>query len=345
MTKMETTDFAKHLTHFLVGYLAGERNASKHTICSYRDTFMQLIHFMKQEKGIDAQRIKLEVLNKETIVNFLRWIQQERKCGSATRNNRLAAIHSFFRYLQYECPERIYEWQRVLSIKVQKQETKNVNYLDLDGIKLILAQIDVNSKSGRRNLAMLAFLYDSGARVQELIDLTPSSLRLETPCIVKLVGKGRKARIVPLQDEQVILLKNYMQENKLMEIQNNEHPLFFNSWGNKLTRSGISYVLKTYTDMARKVNPALIPDRISCHSLRHSKAMHLLQAGVNLVYIRDILGHVSIQTTEVYARADSKQKREALEKAYTNITPPQTEKEMVWEKDNALLEWLKGLNK
>jgi site-specific recombinase XerD len=300
---------------------------------------------MKQEKGIDAQQIKLEVLNKEMLLDFLRWIQQERKCGSATRNNRLAAIHSFFRYLQYECPERIYEWQRILSIKVQKQEKKNINHLDLDGIKLILAQIDAANKSGRRNLAMLAFLYDSGARVQELIDLTPSSIRLETPCIVKLVGKGRKARIVPLQEEQLILLKNYMQENKLLELQNNEHPLFFNTWGHKLTRSGISYILKTYTDMARKINPSLIPERISCHSLRHSKAMHLLQAGVNLVYIRDILGHVSIQTTEVYARADSKQKREALEKAYINITPSQTGTEKVWEKDNALLDSLKGLNK
>jgi site-specific recombinase XerD len=342
---METTDFAKHLTHFMVEYLAGERNAGKHTISSYRDTFMQLIQFMKQEKGMDAQRIKLDTLNKETLVDFLRWIQQKRKCGNATRNNRLAAIHSFFRYLQYECPERIYEWQRVLSIKVQKQEKKNINHLDLDGIKLILAQIDAGNKNGRRNLAMLAFLYDSGARVQELIDLTPSSIRLETPCVVKLVGKGRKARIVPLQQEQVILLKNHMQENKLMEPQNNEHPLFFNTRGHKLTRSGISYILKTYTDMARKINPAFIPDRISCHSLRHSKAMHLLQAGVNPIYIRDILGHVSIQTTEVYARADSKQKREALEKAYTDITPPQASTEKVWEKDNALLEWLKGLNK
>jgi site-specific recombinase XerD len=172
---METTDFAKYLTHFLVKYLAGERNASKNTISSYRDTFVQLILFMKQEKGIDAQQIKLEVLNKETLLDFLRWIQQERKCGSATRNSRLAAIHSFFRYLQYECPERIYEWQRILSIKVQKQEKKNINHLDLDGIKLILDQIDTANKSGRRNLAMLAFLYDSGARVQELIDLTPSS--------------------------------------------------------------------------------------------------------------------------------------------------------------------------
>src|SRR5690606_17951943 len=131
-------------------------------------------------------------------------------------------------------------------------------------------------------------MYDSGARVQELINLTPSSIRLEPPYILKILGKGRKERIVPLQNEQFDLLKLYMQENKLLKPHFNQHPLFFNRWGKKLTRSGVNYILKSYADIARKLNPALIPETISCHVLRHSKAMHLLQAGVNLVYIRDI---------------------------------------------------------
>jgi len=341
---MDTTDFAKHLTNFLTKYMAGEQNASPNTICSYRDTFVQLIFFMKKVKGVDAQHLELNLLSKETIVDFLDWIQKERKCGNATRNYRLAAIHSFFCYLQYECPEQIYQWQRVLSIKVQKHQKKSITYLTLEGIKLIFAQINAANNKGRRNLAMLALMYDSGARVQELIDLKPSSVRLEPPYIIKILGKGRKERIVPLQDEQVDLLKTYMHENKLMEPNYNQHPLFFNCWRKKLTRSGINYILKTYADMARKLSPALIPEKISCHVLRHSKAMHLLQAGVNLVYIRDILGHVSIQTTEVYARADSKQKREALEKAYVEVTP-ETSREKSWERDGSLLEWLKSLNK
>ncbi len=187
-------------------------------------------------------------------------------------------------------------------------------------------------------------MYDSGARVQELLDLTPSSIRLEAPYIVKLMGKGRKERIVPLQNEQVVLLKAYMEENRLLETHNDRHPLFFNCWRRKLTRSGVNYILKAYADMARKVDPLLVPEKISCHVLRHSKAMHLLQAGVNLVYIRDILGHVSIQTTDVYARADSKQKREALEKAYVDVIP-ETDREKPWERNAPLLEWLKGLGK
>ena len=336
------TDFAKHLAEFFTKYLAGERNASPHTIRSYRDTFLQLIFFMRMEKKVEAQHLTLDALSKETILDFLDWVQRERNCGNATRNYRLAAIHSFFRYLQYECPEQISRWQGVLSIKVRKHQKKSINYLSLEGIKPIFAQIDTSHNTGRRNLAMLALLYDSGARVQELIDLTPSSIRLEEPYTIKLLGKGRKERIVPLQEEQVDLLKSYIQENKMLEPSNNQHPLFFNRWGSNLTRPGIAYILKTYSDLARKIDPALIPERVSCHVLRHSKAMHLLQAGVNLVYIRDILGHVSIQTTDIYARADSKQKREALENAYVD-TIPEGARENQWENNPVLLEWLKGL--
>lgn len=341
---METTDFAKHLTHFLVKYLAGERNASPNTVRSYRDAFVQLIYFMKKEKNVEARNLTLGALTKEVVLDFLDWVQRERKCGDATRNCRLAAIHSFFGYLQYECPEQIYHWQRVLSIKIRKHRKKNIDYLTLDGIKLIFAQIDTGHLAGRRNLAMLALIYDCGARVQEAIDLTPSSIRLEEPYVIKLSGKGRKERIVPLQAEQVALLRGYMQENGMLEQNKNRHPLFFNRWGGKLTRPGVAYILKTYADMARKVDPALIPERVGCHVLRHSKAMHLLQAGVNLVYIRDLLGHVSIQTTEVYARADSKQKREALEKAYVDLKPEKAG-ENQWENNANLLEWLQKLGK
>lgn len=339
---METTDFAKHLTNFLTKYLTGERNASSNTICSYRDTFVQLIFFMKKIKGVEAQNLTLDALSKETIVDFLDWVQQERKCGDATRNYRLAAIHSFFSYLQYEYPEQLYQLQRVLSIKVKKHHKKNIKYLTLEGVRLIFTQIDATCVKGRRHLAMLALMYDSGARVQEIIDLTPSSIRFEPPYIIKILGKGKKERIVPLQNEQIDLLKAYMQENKLLEPYYNRHPLFFNCWGNKLTRSGVNYILKSYADMARKLNPELISDVISCHVLRHSKAMHLLQAGVNLVYIRDILGHVSVQTTDVYARADSKQKREALEKAYLDVIP-ESDKEKSWKSNSSLMEWLKSL--
>lgn len=341
---METTDFAKYLSTFLTKYLAGERNYSQNTILAYKDTFVQFITFMKEQKNTEVQKLTLECITREIVINFLDWIQENRHCSNATRNYRLAALHSFFRFLQYENPERMYEWQKILTIKVKKHEKKSINYLTTVGIKLLLEQPDLSTRGGYRNLTMLALMYDSGARVQEIIDLTPSSVRLDNPSIIKLFGKGRKARFVPLQQEQTVFLKEYMQKNHLLETHANQYPLFSNSRKEKLTRAGVTYILKTYADLARKINPAIIPETISCHSLRHSKAMHLLQAGVNLVYIRDLLGHVSVQTTDVYARADSRQKREAFEKAYVDINPAGT-KTKSWERNNNLLDWLKSLEK
>lgn len=196
---------------------------------------------------------------------------------------------------------------------------------------------------GRRNLALIALMYDSGARVQEMIDLSPCSLRLDKPSHITLHGKGNKKRIVPLQSQQVTLLQAYMKENSLDMYANNQRPLFANNRGGRLTNAGITYILNGYAAMARMLKPELIPE-ISPHTLRHSKAMHLLQAGVNLIYIRDMLGHVSIQTTEIYARADSKQKRNALESAYIDIIP-NVGNMGSWEKDSKLKGWLKNLSK
>jgi site-specific recombinase XerD len=226
-----------------------------------------------------------------------------------------------------------------MSIKLKKTRNAVINYLTIDGIKLLLKQPDVKSVKGRRDLALLSLMYDTGTRVQEIIDLTPKAIRLDGPYTIQVTGKGNKTRIVPLLEEQVKILKCYLDEHDLLKPQARLYPLFFNSRQEKLTRPGVTHILLKYADKARTKNPELIPEKLSCHSLRHSKAMHLLQAGVNLVYIRDILGHVSILTTEIYARADSRQKREAIEQAYIDVTP----KEMpVWENNNSLLGWLKS---
>lgn len=224
----------------------------------------------------------------------------------------------------------------------KKANKETFNYFTLDGIKLLLEMPDVNTRNGRRDLALLTLLYDTGARVQEIIDLTPSRIRFEKPYTVKLIGKGNKARIVPLMEPTIRILKQYMDENKLLNNHANLYPLFFNKRKEKLTRAGVNYILKKYTNLARIKNSALIPKKVSCHCLRHSKAMHLLQSGVNLVYIRDFLGHSSVQVTEIYAKVDSKQKREAIERAYVDVTP---EEEPIWQKNMDVLTWLKNFNK
>ena len=335
---MKPTDFSEYISDFISRYLPNEKGASANTISAYRDTFVLLLNFAQKEKHVKIEKLTLEKITKETIIEFLDWIQRERKCSNSTRNSRLAAIHSFYRYLQYESMDYLHECQKILSVRFKKTKRESITYLTIEGIKLLLQQPDTTTSRGRRDLTLLSLMYDTGARVQETIDLTSSMLRLNKPATIKIVGKGNKARLVPMLDAQLEHLKNYLKENRLNEPFANMYPLFFNSRKEKLTRAGINYIVQKYVKTARKENGMIIPENISCHSLRHSKAMHLLQAGVNLVYIRDILGHVSIQTTEIYARADSKQKREALEKAYVNVNP---DEEPIWTKDENLVTWLK----
>lgn len=337
------TDFAKYLSRFLSDYLPHHRNLSRNTINAYTDAFFLFITYARDCKLLPVEKLTLDKFTRELVADFLTWVKDKRHCSNATRNYRLAAICSFARYLQYEDIGRMEQWQKIMGIKVLKTEKRSVNYLTVEGIKLLLEQPDTRTVKGRRDLALLALMYDTGARVQEMIELTPGSLRIESkPYTIRLIGKGRKNRIVPLMEEQVQLLKNYMDEHHLQETRIIMHPLFYNNRREMLTRSGVLYILNLYIDMAKKNSSNDIPEKVSCHSLRHSKAMHLLQSGVNLVYIRDILGHCSIQTTEVYARADSKQKREALEKSYVNLTPDNNN-DRLWEKNDNLLDWLQDM--
>jgi integrase/recombinase XerD len=338
---MKPTDFAYYLTNFFTKYLPGECGASKNTVTSYRDTFLLFLAYVRDNKGKAIEKLYLKEINKELITDFLNWIEIDRNCSIPTRNVRLTAIHSFFKYLQYEYPDFLLEWQMILAIPVKKGERGTLNYMSLEGIELLLRMPDQCTKSGRRDLALLSLMYDTAARVQEIADLTPAMVHLSKPSTVRLIGKGNKARIVPLMDKQANILKHYMTEYKLNDPYANQYPLFSNNRNEKLTRAGIGYILNKYVVMARSEDASLIPQKFSCHCMRHSKAMHMLQSGVNLVYIRDILGHVSVQTTEIYARADSRKKREAIEQAY-NVTP---DAKPQWEGNQGLVEWLKSFNK
>ncbi len=336
------TDFAEYLEAFFIEYLGAEMNVSKHTIRSYRDTFVHLIDFMDNVRGISVNKLMMKDLDRDIILAFLNWLEEKRNNSIATRNQRYGAIRSFCQFLERKDPTRLASWQSMRSIRIKKKKKPLVNYLTVEGIRCILDQVSLKNKHGRRNLTILTLLYETGARVQELIDLTPASIRLEKPAIIRLHGKGDKCRIVPLRDQMVEILRTYIEENNLFYLSKKEHPLFFNSSGYKLTGSGITYILRTYVAMARIKEPELIPEKISPHCLRHSRAMHLLQAGVNLVYIRDLLGHASIQTTEIYAKADSRFKREALEKASENFFNMDI-KEASWDDDKELKTFLKGL--
>ncbi|UKB78345.1 site-specific integrase [Chryseobacterium sp. MEBOG07] len=335
-------DFAKHLHSYIHNYLIGECGYGTNTIRSYKKGFRLLVIFMKEERRITPDKIELKHLNRNVVLDFLKWLEIKHKSSVSTRNQRYAIICSFCNYLQYEEPDRIVEWQNIRSIRLKAAPVKVISYLTKDGVKLLLDQIPNNTKSFRRDLAMLALLYDSAARVQELCDLTPSSIRFDDPYFIRVLGKGNKERDIPLMKEQIDLLKLYVKENNLDTSEKYNYPLFTNRFGGKLTPAGITYILKKYAKKARSINNILIPQIISPHIFRHSKAMHLVQDGVNLIYIRDLLGHASVITTERYARADSKQKREALETVYEDVIPHKGIAGS-WEKDIKLRDFLNDL--
>lgn len=326
---------------FFNRYLLAERGVSEHTIRSYRDTFVQLEDFFSKQLGIKISKLTLGDFTKTNILQFLDWIESK-KCSVSTRNNRCAAIKSFARYLVYIDPVHINQWHGLSSIRAKKTVHESIEYLTVEAMTELLGSIDLTTVQGRRDHTMLTVLYYTGARAQELVNLTPSSIRMTRPYIIEVFGKGRKKRIVPIDETIFSLLSSYIKENGLDSPECNLHPLFFNTWREKLTTAGLAYIIKKYTAPLKQSDPNLFPGKISPHSFRHSRAMHLLQSGVELIYIRDLLGHVSIQTTEIYARTDSRTKREALAKAYPvlgNNKPTVTS----WEKDDRLKAFLKSL--
>lgn len=337
---MKTTDFSKYLSDYLTQYLPNECGVSPNTIQTYSVTFTILLRYMKVEEAIAPDKLWLRDITKARIIAFLEWLRTDRKCSASTRNARLATLHSFFRYLQYRDLKGMQIWQDILSIRFKKSESPEMAYLTAEAMKLLLRQPDTSTRMGRRDLALLGLLYDSAARVQELADLTPADFRFEGTTTVRLKGKGRKSRIVPLAENQVKNLMKYMQENHLLEPNSCVYPLFSNPQNSKLSRMAILVIVKKYAAMARNKNPAIIPDSIGCHSFRHSKAMHMLEADINLVYIRDFMGHSSTTTTEIYARASAQKKMEALKKVNPSIV---ADRKTSWQKDGNLLSWLKEL--
>jgi site-specific recombinase XerD len=337
-------EFGKALQSFFNDYLLKERGVSTHTIKSYSETFALFLDFMKSKKKTTPEKLHLSNLDKDCLCAFLNWLEEERGCKPQTRNLRYAAIKSFFGYLIYYDPTHMAQWQSIMSIRVKKVTRETLKYLSIEGINLFLTQIHSDTKRGRRDLALASLLYYSAIRVQELVDLMPSSIRRSKPYMVEVHGKGGKKRLVPINDTMMDILIMYMEENKLNVSSKNMYPLFSNSRGEKLTPAGITYILKKYAALAHKENPSLVSDKLTPHWLRHSRAEHLLQGGVNLISIRDLLGHVSLQTTEIYAKINSKAKEDALRKVNEQIGFEQPEIQS-WEKSSELRDYLKSLVK
>lgn len=310
---MKNDDFAYYLSKFFQSYLPGIRNVSENTIHSYRDTFTKLLVYFRDVCGVPPEKMSFSILTRESMENFLAYLENEQKCSISTRNQRLAAMKSFCRFLQVERPDLLIQFQGILSIQNKKHTKPVISYLTASETRLLLKQPDTTTQKGRRDLALLSLMYDSAARVQEICDLKVSDVRLKAPAVVRLYGKGRKMREVPLDTPCAEILRRYMEETRLNQTMMSDMPLFFNSQMRKLSRSGVSYILGKYIDMVNS-DSIMIPKEITPHCLRHSKAMHMVEAGINLIYIRDFLGHESVETTQVYAKANPEARRKALKK-------------------------------
>ena len=330
-----TNEFPRILSGFLMNQLPVVQNQSGNTISSYRDTYIRLLTYMQEVAQINASKVRIGDLSAKQITEFLKWLEQE--CGNSisTRNQRLAAIRALFQYIQIQAPEYMFQCQQVLAIPFKKLQKRQIGFLSEEETKTLLAMPDTTTRKGRRDQALLSLLYDSAARVQELADLRVCDLRLDSPAQVKLTGKGRKTRSVPIMDNTAELLKQYLQEQRLDEPYNYEHPLFFNAQ-KKLTRQGVAYILKKYAD-------ACGIKEISPHRLRHTKAMHLTEADINPIFIRDFLGHVDLKVTEVYSKTSVKMKHAALEKMSAGKQSIVPDKVYDWTEDKSLMDWLAGL--
>lgn len=210
------------------------------------------------------------------------------------------------------CPESCKKFQDILRIKIKKAPQTNVDYLSVDAITLLMSKPDVGTKEGIRDLAILSLLYESGCRVQELIDLRYGDATFRAPNTIKVIGKGKKSRIIPIGQKVADIVRKYAD---CYEITSTDKILFTNRYKQPLSRSGISYILNKYAAAARSDAPDLYEKKIHPHVLRHSKAMHLLENEVNLIYIRDFLGHSSVTTTEIYARCNPELKRKYIEQS------------------------------
>lgn len=309
--------FFKHVRGFLTVFLPKNKCYSNHTVKAYRDTINLFRKFLWEEKAISFTDITFDKINHEVIYEFLTWLQNTRCCEASTKNLRLAAMKSFFHYCAMEDPVLMAIYMDIQKVQPQRLVRKRVEYMSETALKVLLNQPNVASRCGQRDRFLMILLYDTGARIQEVLELRLKDIHLkdQTPCIY-LTGKGNKTRAVPLMDKTIAHLHEYMKMFHPDGFLKNDQYLFYTlvkGLKGKMSEDNVSCFLKRYAESAHQVCSE-VPLRMHAHLFRHTRAMHLYQAGIPLSYIKDFLGHVSVNTTDIYASTDISMMRTALEK-------------------------------
>ena len=339
MSTATRTALARALRGFFADYLPRVRGASPHTVHSYRDAIALLLRFLATRHGRSVVDLDFGDLGPDDVLAFLEHLEVVRGNATVTRNARLAAIHAFARYAAAGDPECIERCQALLAIPFKRASVRIVEYLETQELQALLDAADRNTVIGRRDHTLLLTLFNTGARVQELLDLRPCDLQLARPAQARLRGKGSKERLCPIWPQTVRALKELLAERGLDP--GDTSVLFRNRRGEPLTRFGVRHLLVRLAKIAQHAAPTLGAKRVHPHMIRHTTAVHLLQAGVDLVTISHWLGHASVETTNRYVAIDLAAKREALDRAEPLV---QVDAALAgWRGDASILTWLEAL--
>jgi site-specific recombinase XerD len=322
---------------FFGDYLTAQRDVSPNTILSYRDALKLFLQFVAKRKKRAVAALGFGDMGSEVVLAFLADLEVRRKCSARTRNARLAALHTFFRYVAAHEPQVLELCQRISAIPVKKVQQSSPVYLETDEMTHILSVIDRSTPMGRRDHLLLLLLFETGARAQEIATLRTRAIRFAPPYQLQILGKGRKERMCPLRARTLLLMRENLRDRGVRP--QNDEAIFIAARGEPLTRHGILRVVQRHVRQASVSMPTLATKRVGAHTLRHTAAIHLLRAGNALPVIRSWLGHVSVTTTDRYTEVDLNTKRRALD-----TTPPLDvrRRRPSWKKAD-LLAWLEAL--
>lgn len=324
----------RHIKHFLGDYLTQQRGCSQNTVHSYRDALCALLQYLQKKHKVAPKAISAADFTVKNIVAYLNDSQKTKKHCDGTRNLRLSAIKSFAKYLRWKEPLMSSELDSILAIPSKRTTRQVLDFLTREEMDAILEAPDDATWSGKRDRALFAMMYNTGARVSEVINTVVSDVTLNPSGTFRFRGKGRKERVLPLWKATSKILKQWIRGNNLSPSQ----PLFQNARGNPMTRSGVEKRLQVAVRRASEACPSLGEKQVSPHTLRHTTAMHLLQSGVDITLIAMWLGHESIETTHIYITANIELKEAALQA----IQPPKGGK-FRFQADDELLAFLKSL--
>jgi site-specific recombinase XerD len=298
-----------YIRRFLLEHVVADRNLTRNTQRSYRDGIRVLLRFMADRHRIDPTDLAVEHVTADVVRDFLRYLEQERKNAAATLNQRVTVIHSLFRFVGRHVPELVERASQLQAVPLRRVDHPTVPYLEKTELDALLATPDRGRRTGQRDYTLLLFLYNTGTRADEAAHLTKGALELGRPASVRILGKGRKTRLCPLWDHTAQALRELLGDRLNGPA---ETPVFLNVRGHALTRFGVYAVVARLVARTATRMPSLTSKRVSPHSVRHTTAVHLLRAGVDINTIRAWLGHVSLETTNRYAEVDLEMKAKAL---------------------------------